>query len=64
MTREVRRIDWVEQLLGEDGVNTIDMRCIRLLERIWLRKIRFIKLESGRVVSIPDVFRRCGWWSE
>ena len=64
MIREVRRIDWVEQLLGEDGVNTIDLRCIRLLEQIYLRKIRFIQLESGRVVSIPDIFRRCGWWSD
>ena len=64
MIKEVRRIDWLEQLLGEDGVCILDMRCIRLLERIWLCKIRFIKLESGRIVSIPDVLRRCGWWSE
>ncbi len=64
MIKEVRRIDWVEKLLGEDGVNTLDMRSVHLLERIWLRKIRFIKLKSGRVVSIPDIFRRCGWWSE
>lgn len=32
-----RSMGWVEQLLGEDGLNTLDMRCIRLLERIWLK---------------------------
>ena len=57
-------LDWLEQLLSEDGVCTVDMRCIKRLERIWLHKIRYIKLESGRVVSIPDIFRLCGWWSE
>lgn len=55
---------WLEKLLSEGGVDTLDLHYIRLLERLWLNKIRFIQLESGRVVSIPDIFRRCGWWSE
>ena len=59
-----RSMDWVERLLSQDGVATVDMQTIRRLERIWLRQIRFITLESGRIVSIPDIFRRCGWWSE
>ena len=59
-----RSMDWVEQLFGDDGCNTIDMRCIRQLERIWLHKIRYLRLESGRVVSISDIFRTCGWWIE
>lgn len=59
-----RSMIWLEQLLDEVGVNTLDMRTIHQLERIYLRQIRYIRLDSGRVVSIPDIFRRCGWWSE
>ena len=61
--RITRSLDWVEQLLSELGVSHLDMRVIHQLERIWLKQIRFIRLESGRIVSIADVFRRCGWWS-
>lgn len=58
-----RLINWVEQLCGEDGVDTLDVETIHHLERIYLHRIRFIKLRTGHVVSIPEVFRRCGWWS-
>ena len=60
----MRCMDWLNQLLSEDGVSALDMRSIRQLERIWLKKIRHIRLESGQIVAIADVFRRCGWWSD
>ncbi len=58
-----RSMDWLAQLFSADGVDTLDMCCIRQLERLWLHKIRYVRLESGRIASIPEVFRRCGWWS-
>lgn len=57
-------LSWIEVLLDQGFCDTLDLRVIRRLEGIYLKKIRFIRLESGRVVSIPEIFRRCGWWSE
>ena len=59
----MRSLDWIERFLAE-GTDVLDARVIRRLEQIYLREIRFIRLESGRVVEIADVFRRCGWWRE
>jgi hypothetical protein len=57
-------MEWVSRLLEQDYCDSLDMRVIRQLERVYLKKIRLITLESGRVVSIPEIFRRCGWWSD
>lgn len=54
---------WIEQLLA-GRVEALDLAVINRLERIWLQRIRHIRLESGRIVGIADIFRRCGWWSE
>lgn len=56
-------LDWIERFLVE-GTDLLDLRAIRRLEQIYRQEIRFVRLESGRVVEIADVFRRCGWWSE
>jgi hypothetical protein len=56
-------LDWIERFLVE-GTDILDLRAIRHLEQLYVRKIRFVRLESGRVVEIADVFRQCGWWSE
>jgi hypothetical protein len=60
----MRTMEWVRRLIERDYCDALDFRAIRQLERIYLKKIRLITLESGQVVSIPEIFRRCGWWSD
>lgn len=56
-------LKWIERFLAE-GTDVLDARVIRRLEQIYLQEIRFVRLESGRIVEIADVFRQCGWWTE